>query len=160
MPTPVRFRLGALGCAIGLLALVGVRVGADEASGPAKPSAEAVRFFEAKIRPILAERCFQCHGPTKQKGGLRLDSRAEVLAGGDQGPAIVPGHPEKSLLLKAISHTDEALKMPPSKKLPAEQVADLTRWVKLGAPWPGTDPAGAKAAGAGVETPSGPGPCR
>ncbi len=97
-----------------------------------------MRFFESKVRPILVENCVKCHGPEKHKSNLRLDSRAAALAGGDQGPAVVPGKPEESLLLSAVRHEDE-LKMPPSKKLPADQVADLTRWVAMGAPWPASD---------------------
>ncbi|MCS7047379.1 MAG: DUF1549 domain-containing protein, partial [Gemmataceae bacterium] len=104
---------------------------------PAKPSPAALKFFETKVRPVLAENCYSCHGEKKQRGGLRVDSLAALLAGGDQGPAIVPGHPEKSLLIKGISHSDPDFKMPPSKKLAREQIADLTAWVKMGAPWPG-----------------------
>ena len=107
------------------------------AAEPAKPDAEQIRFFESKVRPVLVENCFKCHGPDKQKAGLRLDSRAAAVAGGALGAAVVPGKPEDSLLVTAVRHTDDDLKMPPSKKLNAEQVADLTRWVKIGAPWPG-----------------------
>src|SRR4051812_29901588 len=67
-----------------------------------KPSAEAVEFFEKSVRPVLADQCLKCHGPQKQKGGLRLDSRATALSGGDSGPAIVPGKPDESLLLTAL----------------------------------------------------------
>ncbi len=62
-----------------------------------EPTREQAQFFEQKIRPLLAENCFKCHGPDKQKGGLRLDSLAAMLAGGESGPAIVPGKPEESL---------------------------------------------------------------
>jgi mono/diheme cytochrome c family protein len=125
--------------AICLAALVAAnQVHAQDA---AKPSPAASQFFESKVRPLLAENCFQCHGDKKQRGSLRLDSLASILEGGDQGPALVPGHPEKSLLVKAISHADPDFKMPPTKKLSREQIADLTNWIKLGAPWPG----GAKA---------------
>jgi hypothetical protein len=99
------------------------------------PSAAAVEFFENKVRPILATQCHQCHGPQKQKGGLRLDSRTAVLQGGDRGPAIRPGKPDASLLIDAIRH-GELLQMPPKKKLAATAIADLTAWVKMGAPWP------------------------
>src|SRR5947209_7504575 len=58
------------------------------------PSAEAIAFFESKVRPVLAENCYKCHGTAKQKGGLRLDSRASLATGGEQGPVVVPGHPE------------------------------------------------------------------
>src|SRR5581483_3836746 len=67
-----------------------------------------------------------------------LDSLGSLLKGGATGPAIVPGHPEKSLLIKAIGYKDEELRMPPSKRLSAEQVALLTEWIKMGAPWPGS----------------------
>jgi hypothetical protein len=104
----------------------------------AEPSPEAVRFFESRIRPVLVDNCFKCHADKKQRGGLRIDSRAALLTGGDQGPALVPGKPDESLLLKAIRHEDE-LKMPPTKKLAKEQIADLTQWVRMGAPWPSSD---------------------
>jgi hypothetical protein len=97
-----------------------------------------VEFFEAKIRPILAEHCFGCHSAkaTKLKGGLRLDSRAGLLKGGDTGPAIVAGEPVKSRLVVAINYSDVSLQMPPKGKLPDAAIADLTAWVKVGAPWP------------------------
>jgi cytochrome c553 len=104
------------------------------------PTPQQLRFFETRVRPVLAANCFRCHGPDVQKSGLRLDSRAEILEGGDQGPAIVPGRPEKSLLLRAVRQVDASLKMPPNKKkLSARQIADLTLWVKMGAPWPAAE---------------------
>jgi hypothetical protein len=106
----------------------------------AEPSPEGVRFFESRIRPLLVDNCFKCHADKKQRGNLRVDSRAALLAGGDQGAALVPGKPEESLLLKAVRHEDE-LKMPPTKKLAKEQIADLTQWVRMGAPWPGSESA-------------------
>ncbi len=106
------------------------------ADGP-KPTEEQVRFFETKVRPVFADHCAKCHGDAKTKAGLRLDSRAALLAGGDTGPAIVPGKPDESLLVAALKHGDDGPKMPPSKKLPDEVVANLTRWVEMGAPWPG-----------------------
>jgi len=99
----------------------------------------AAEYFEKHVRPVLAENCFRCHGPKKQKGDLRLDSRAGMLQGGDQGPVLVPGHPEKSLFIKAVRYTDAELKMPPSQKLSKVQIDDLALWVKMGAPWPGSD---------------------
>ena len=102
----------------------------------AEPTAEQVQFFETSIRPLLIEKCHKCHGAEKQWGTLRLDSREAVLRGGDTGAAIVPGQPAESLLVKAISHTDDNLKMPPKEKLTDRQIADLTRWVALGAPFP------------------------
>src|SRR6516162_181649 len=92
-------------------------------------------FFEKSIRPVLAANCFECHGPRKHKAGLRLDSREAMLAGGDSGPAMVPGAPEKSMLIKAIHYKDE-LRMPPKGQLTAKDIAALTAWIKQGAPWP------------------------
>src|SRR5258706_8905538 len=99
-------------------------------------SDEGLDFFEKKIRPVLVERCYECHSAEskKLKGGLRLDSRDGVSKGGDSGPAVIPGKPEKSLLIKAVRFTDEELQMPPHHKLTPEQIADLERWVRLGVP--------------------------
>ena len=99
------------------------------------PSPEASAFFEAKVRPILVDQCQKCHGATKQSGGLRLDSRASILEGGDGGPAIVVGDPSKSMLVLAARHEGD-LKMPPKGKLPDPAVESLSSWVKMGAPWP------------------------
>jgi hypothetical protein len=117
-----------------LLCWEGVR-GAEPAT---LTSAETVRFFESRIRPLLVDNCFKCHADKKQRGGLRLDSRSAALTGGDQGASIVPGKPDESLLIKAVRHVDD-LKMPPTKKLTKAQIADLTQWVRIGAPWPGSD---------------------
>jgi mono/diheme cytochrome c family protein len=92
-------------------------------------------FFESKVRPVLAEHCFSCHGPDKQKGGLRLDSRAALLKGAGGEPVIALGDPNGSLLIKAVRH-DGDIKMPPKQKLPAAAIDALTAWVKMGAPWP------------------------
>jgi hypothetical protein len=127
-------------CLRGLLpaALLLCCTAALRSADEAKPSPEQVRFFETKVRPILADNCFRCHAEVKHKGSLRVDSLAALLAGGDRGPALVPGQPENSLLIKAINH-DGDLKMPEGKKLPAPLIADLTAWIKMGAPWPGND---------------------
>jgi len=128
--------------------------GGDE--GEAKRSADpgAVEFFEKSVRPILAARCQGCHGPTKQKGGLRLDARETILAGGTTGPAIVPGNPEESLLVDAINY-GETYQMPPKSKLPASEIATLTDWVKRGAPWgaPGRPAASSVGASSGAGVP-------
>ncbi len=107
------------------------------AGGFAADEAEGLRFFEEKIRPLLSENCFKCHGPKKQKAGLRLDARTLLLKGGESGPAIVPGKPGESLLIEAVSYRSSDLEMPPKKKLGRRQVEDLTRWVAMGAPWSG-----------------------
>ena len=101
----------------------------------AEVTAEQVEFFEKKIRPVLVEKCYSCHN-SKMKtpmGGLRLDSREALLQGGDSGKAVVPGDPAKSRLVLAISYKHE-LKMPPTGKLPDDQIADLVKWVELGVP--------------------------
>ncbi len=99
---------------------------------------QADEFFEKQVRPLLVKRCYECHSADSKtpEGGLRVDSRAALLAGGDTGPAIVPGKPEKSLLIDAINY-GEIYEMPPDTKMPAAEIAVLTRWIKLGAPWPG-----------------------
>jgi hypothetical protein len=104
-------------------------------ANPAKLDPAAVQFFEAKVRPVLAEHCFKCHGPQKQRASLRLDSRAAILKGGDSGPAVVPGQPQKSLLIDAINHGD-VVQMPPTGKLLPQAIADLSAWVRMGMPWP------------------------
>ena len=119
-----------------------------EAAGRGRSPRSAItpdqeQFFEAKIRPVLATQCGKCHASTAEKlrGGLRLDSREGLRMGGDSGPAIVPGNPDESLLIRAIRYRDEELKMPPKAKLPDAVVADFEAWVKIGAPDPRTGPA-------------------
>jgi len=100
---------------------------------------EGVAFFEKKIRPVLVSRCYKCHSleAEKVKGGLLADSREGLLKGGNSGPAIVPGKPEESLLVKAIRGTDDDMKMPPKGELlPAHEVADFEAWIRRGAPDP------------------------
>ena len=104
---------------------------ADSAASP-----EALQFFERKVRPLLAGSCYKCHGQKKQKGKLRLDRHDAILSGGDSGPAVVPGKPQESLLVRAVKYQDPELKMPPKQKLSADQVGILVRWIELGAPWP------------------------
>lgn len=105
----------------------------------AEPDAKAVEHFEKKIRPVLVERCFKCHGEKEKENGLRLDSRAALLAGGVTGAAVKPGDVEGSLLIKAIRQTDDEFKMPPDAKLPAAVIADFETWVKNGAPFLGAN---------------------
>ena len=96
-------------------------------------------FFEKKVRPLLEQRCLECHSPEKKvKGGLRLDSREGWAKGGDAGPAIVPGDLEKSLLIEAVRYKNKDLQMPEKRKLPDAEIAILEQWVKMGAPDPRT----------------------
>jgi Protein of unknown function (DUF1553)/Protein of unknown function (DUF1549)/Planctomycete cytochrome C len=104
------------------------------------------QFFEKQVRPILVERCYQCHSSTAKatKGGLYLDSRGGWMKGGDSGPAIVPGSPDDSRLIAAIRY--ESLEMPPQGKLPEFEILVLENWVRMGAPDPRTDPTPGKPA--------------
>lgn len=123
-PNPIKFWV------IILVLLSPLASGADESDA----------FFETRIRPVLAEKCLSCHGPAKQTSGLRLDSLAAMLAGGDSGPALVPGKKDDSLLFQAAAHKGDASKMPPKNSrlvpLNPDQVADLGRWIDSGAHWP------------------------
>jgi len=102
--------------------------------GATAMAAPETSFFDAKVLPILKERCFECHSHgTKIKGGLALDSRSGWSEGGDNGPAVKPGELESSLLVKAIRYVDSELEMPPKAKLPADEIAILEEWVKTGA---------------------------
>ncbi|MCH2131119.1 MAG: PSD1 and planctomycete cytochrome C domain-containing protein [Pirellulaceae bacterium] len=105
----------------------------DVALADTEVTREQIQFFESKVRPLLASHCYQCHGPEKQKGKLRLDSRSTLVAGGESGPAIVENDPAASLLIQAINY--QSLEMPPSGKLKDGEIEILTRWVAMGAPW-------------------------
>src|SRR5438128_2670420 len=106
-------RLG--GVVLLFLGTVPALCASDAADASKSLPREQIEFFESKIRPVLVERCYECHSANarKLKGGLLLDTRAGLLKGGDTGPAIVPGDPKRSLLIKSIRSTDEDLKMPP-----------------------------------------------
>ena len=110
----------------------------NRADGATPDDGAGLAFFEAKIRPVLVERCYSCHsGEAKRpKGELRLDDRETLRRGGASGPAIVPGNADESLLIKAIAHADDVSPMPPKGKLPDPVVADFRRWINLGAPDP------------------------
>ncbi|NBN94965.1 MAG: DUF1549 domain-containing protein, partial [Verrucomicrobia bacterium] len=116
------------------MAAVAALSAADDSAGLA--------FFEQKIRPVIAENCYECHSAKakKLKGGLYLDSKSGWEKGGDSGKAvIVPGKPEESLLLRTVLHTEPDMAMPPKKpKLPDDALADLTTWIRMGAPDPRT----------------------
>ena len=100
-------------------------------------TAEQIEFFEKKVRPVFVEHCQNCHGEDEQEGGFRIDSRASILRGGDTGPAVLPGAPEKSELILAINHDPDGYQMPPEDKLSKEQIAAITAWVQQGVAWPG-----------------------
>src|SRR6476620_8733064 len=116
------FRLG-LRVLIGLVAVSAIS------------SADPREQFESKVRPVLAANCFACHRQTAM-GGLRLDSRESILKGGANGPALIPGKPGESLLIKVTEQTHDRLKMPPGGKLKPEEIAALRDWITEGAYWP------------------------
>ncbi len=100
---------------------------------------QEAEFFEKKVRPVLAEQCYKCHGPEKQKAALRVDSRAAILKGTDDGPVIVEGKPEESSFIKSLRHEGDSKMPEKADKLPDEQILALTEWVRMGMPWPASD---------------------
>ncbi|MDP4583518.1 MAG: PSD1 and planctomycete cytochrome C domain-containing protein [Verrucomicrobiales bacterium] len=110
--------------------------------GPARAefadAAAALTFFEEKIRPVLAEKCYSCHSAAadKVKGSLQVDHLAHLLAGGDTGPSVVAGDAEASLLVEAMAYENKDLQMPPKERLSPEVVEDFRKWIVAGAPWP------------------------
>jgi mono/diheme cytochrome c family protein len=104
---------------------------------PAASEAERVEFFEKKIRPLLSSHCFQCHSAdTKLSADLRVDDRNGLLVGGHGGPALVPGKPEESLLLKRVQHDTKKVMPKEGDLLTDAEIADLTTWIKDGVAWP------------------------
>jgi mono/diheme cytochrome c family protein len=145
-----RFRRSFL--LLSLLALpLGVRAG-ETRPERATADRDGLQFFEQHIRPLFVTHCYSCHSREAKKirGGLLLDSREGWSKGGDSGPALVPGEPERSLLLHAVHYTDD-LKMPPKGKLPDRDIELLTRWVRRGAPDPRAAPATPAPRALGVE---------
>jgi hypothetical protein len=114
-----------------------VASGAGAAAG-AEPPREQIEFFEQKIRPLLVKRCYECHSERADpvQGGLRLDSRAGVQAGGDSGPAVVSGRAGESLLIEAVEYAGDRVQMPPEGQLPGREIALLREWVDRGVPMP------------------------
>ena len=122
-------------CAVVLVsACLGLSCPGVRAQDQPPAASEAIRHFELQIRPLLAARCYECHGGTRQKGGLRLDSPALILAGGESGPALVPGKPAESLLIQAVRY--QGYEMPPTGQLPAAEIQLLVDWVQSGAAMP------------------------
>jgi len=132
------------GCVVVGLVLVGGNIvsvqGAEKDDNAPANGADNIRFFNEKVRPVLAQNCYKCH-TTEAMGGLRLDSQQGVLKGGDSGPAIVPRDPEHSRLIQAVRQTGD-LKMPPEgTKLRESEISDLVEWVKRGGVWDGNESA-------------------
>jgi cytochrome c553/plasmid stability protein/mono/diheme cytochrome c family protein len=131
-----------------------LRAGQTPAAATVPPITQDANLFETRIRPLLAANCFACHGESAMSG-LRVDSRAGLLRGGETGPAIVPGDPEKSTLLKAVQHAEGFPRMPRGRaKLPAADIEAIADWIRAGAVWPSSgDAAPAPAAAPRVITP-------
>ena len=110
---------------------------ADAAEPDEEPTTEGVEFFEKHVRPLLATRCQECHGEKKQEAGLRFDRKAHALRGSDAAPVIAPGKPDESPMISAVRY--ETYEMPPRAQLAEHEIAALTKWVELGAPWPDDD---------------------
>ena len=135
-PTTSLLAAGSL-CLISALSACG-----QETPDPATPkfTASQLEFFESKVRPLLADRCYSCHSEKAKamKAGLRLDSREHLLKGGDSGASIVAGKPDESLLIQSVRY--ESYEMPPDGKLNDAEISVLTKWVELSAPWPNEKP--------------------
>src|SRR5437773_514115 len=130
----------SLACCLLAIAGLSASLARSGAEPPAtSPSADQIAFFEKEVLPVLTANCFKCHGEGKIRGGLRLTSRESVFKGGDRGPAVSLDKPNESSLLKAINYKDD-LEMPPTGKLVAKDIDILTRWVKMGAPFPAGAP--------------------
>jgi hypothetical protein len=121
------------------------------------PAAAEVEFFEQKIRPLLVNRCHECHaaGAKSIKGGLRVDGRAGLLAGGDSGPALVPHKPDESLLIKAVLYKQDSVQMPPRGRLPQREIDLLVEWVRRGAVFPETAVTDVTKHGGGIDLAAG-----
>jgi hypothetical protein len=119
---------------LGLIALaLGLRSLPAYADTVAVAPPGAMAFFEQKVRPLLVTRCYACHAGATARGGLLLDSRIGTLKGGGRGPALVPGQPDNSLLIRAVRYADKSLQMPPAGKLSAAEIGVLVDWVRQGA---------------------------
>jgi uncharacterized membrane protein len=141
VPTPhliPRLSLRLVAAIATILATVSLEPARSETSPPGTIDNSAkAKFFETRIRPLLSAQCFKCHGKEKQSGGLRIDALSTLLKGGESGAALVAGKPEESLLVEAIRW--ESFEMPPTGKLPAEEISLLTKWIADGAFWPEHD---------------------
>ena len=123
---------------LGATSFLSILLAAGSSQGAGKVSADQTAFFEKNIRPILINRCYECHSVEKgkAKGSLTLDSREAILKGGDSGPALIAGQPEKSLLIESVHYKNQDLQMPPKGALPSQEIQLLEDWIKMGAPDP------------------------
>jgi hypothetical protein len=122
-PMPIFYRLLAISAVV--LGMAGTL--------PAAPGDQA-KFFENRVRPLMAEKCQSCHGREKQQASLRLDSKMGVLSGGENGPAVIAGQVDQSMIIQAVRR--EGLEMPPDEPLTEDEIAVFEKWVRDGAYWP------------------------
>lgn len=129
-------RLATILVTMSTMLAIGAAAGGRIAPADDGPTAE--KLYRERVLPILRDHCYECHSAKSDdlKGNLRVDTRAGLLKGGDNGPAVAPGEPERSFLLRAMSYREDDYKMPPRGKLDDELLADVERWIKLGAPVP------------------------
>ncbi len=132
----------AAACVILLGSLCGALMVSPAAIAEQPASAEQIRFFETKIRPLLVEHCYDCHAAGEQESGLRVDTIKGMLIGGHAGPSVIPGKPDSSLLVTAVTYRDSELEMPPDQRLSDQQIVDLEHWVQIGAPHPDSETVG------------------
>ena len=121
---------------ISVIATCSLIVGSPDSAQPRVASTADAEFFETRVRPVLAKNCYACHGADQQQSSLRVDSREALVKGGARGPSIVPGDPEKSLLVKAIRH--DGLKMPIGTRLKEADISAIEEWIRKDAVWPVT----------------------
>lgn len=146
-----RNRLARSTVIVGLALVAGagpLRGQSVETAAP-KAAAAQIEAFEKEVRPLLVSRCYKCHAAEAKRirGHLRLDTRAGLLKGGDLGPAVVPGDPDRSLLIRAIRHDDPDLQMPPNGRLTSSEIGTLEKWVRAGMPTPPDESRDAAAGG-------------
>jgi mono/diheme cytochrome c family protein len=133
-------------CCLVLIVIIACSLTPPAYPSPHADDAEGIAYFEKHVRPLFSQQCVSCHGPQKQKGGLRLDQPEFIAKGGESGKIIVPGKPESSLLFTAVGYQDDVLKMPPRGKLSAEQVEHLKQWIAKGAALPKVEVTASKVA--------------
>jgi DNA-binding GntR family transcriptional regulator len=121
---------------LSLSALCAFSKGTAQADESGESQLKKIQFFEKEVRPILVNRCYECHGSKKQKGGLRVDDIVYLQTGGDTGPALVPGSPDASAIIEAVRYNNQTFQMPPKEKIPLAEIAVLEKWIQMGAPWP------------------------
>ena len=118
-------------------------------------TAEQIEFFESRIRPVLAQECYECHSTAgKQRSGLVLDHREGLLKGGDIGPSVVPGKPDESILIEALLHQNDLTMPKAGVKLEPKIIDDFVRWIEMGAPDPRDHPPTAEELAADTDWPA------